>query len=144
MCYWPITQQQKLSQSRSDNRSKIHVYFLNRRPTVRIFIHTRIISPWLTLVRPLCLEIPEVRKLVFFRPSRGSCVFWIVLSFPAVMRTFSDDSCCGFVEAGDEPIPDRSAAAWSGCWVGLLLWHPPQRILSAADDSAFLSASVSQ
>ena len=37
MRHWPITQQQKLSQSRSDNRSKIHVYFCIGIPPQNIY-----------------------------------------------------------------------------------------------------------
>ena len=39
MRHWPITQQQQLWHSTSDNRSKITVYFLIRRPTSEYLTH---------------------------------------------------------------------------------------------------------
>jgi len=82
-------------------------------------------------------------KIYWVYAHNNSCILCCGNLFTE-MPMFSDGICCDSVKAGDEPIPDCSAAAWSGCRVGLLLRHPSQRILSAPDDPAFLPAAVPQ
>ena len=66
MRHWPITYQRKLSHSTSDNRSRIHAYFLIRRTTSEYLTHIE--SSQMTTVLPR-IDAPDVylRPVASFR-----------------------------------------------------------------------------